>query len=138
MLSRRYVRSTVPPSTRERTLVVPSSERSWVSVLSRYGERSTLRVPPGSVSCSSSETIARLPFNSLVMSPSTSVKLVRKPLLDTKASTSASVRLVSVSVSISGLHMKAVPVHCSLSVPAQVGLLIANSVPTRLRPLPAV
>jgi len=57
-------------------------------------------------------------------------------LLATKASTAASSRLVSVSMSAA--HMKAVPVQASLSVPLQVGLSIENSVPVRARPLPAV
>ena len=42
------------------------------------------------------------------------------------------------SSTLSVAQTKAVPFHCSLSVPLQVGELIENSVETKLSPLPAV
>ena len=51
---------------------------------------------------------------------------------------SSLVALASASSTLSVAHTNAVPFHCSLSVPAQVGAFAEKVVPTRLKPFPAV
>ena len=48
------------------------------------------------------------------------------------------VELASASFTLSVAQTNALPFHCSLSVPEQVGEFTLNAVPTRLSPFPAV